>query len=116
MQGDLLPRLHLLQGTLDLLILNTLCTLCLKPRQSWGVSERIRQISCGVLQAQHGSLYPAVRWLARRGSYWATLGVSADNRRAKHYELTVAGPTQLKNASVSWRTRTSALRAILDEA
>ncbi|MDE0103835.1 MAG: helix-turn-helix transcriptional regulator [Bryobacterales bacterium] len=116
MQGDLLPRLDLVHGILERLILNTLCTLCLKHQQNWGVSERIRKFSCGVLQAQHGSLYPAVQWLARQGPYWATSGVPANNRRDKHYELRVAGPTQLKNSSVSWRTLTSALHAILDEA
>ena len=101
------------QGTLDLLILKTLK---LEPQHGWGISERIRQISDGVLQVQQGSLYPALHRLERRGWIRSTWGVSDNNRRAKYYELTPAGRRQLEDASASWRKLSDAVQIILDTA
>lgn len=101
------------QGTLDLLILKTLN---LEPQHGWGISERIRQISDEVLQVQQGSLYPALHRLERRGWIRATWGVSDNNRRAKYYELTPAGRSQLEDASASWQKLSAAVQVILDTA
>ena len=113
MKGDLLSGIDLPQGTLDLLILKTLN---LEPQHGWGISERIRQISHEVLHVQQGSLYPALHRLERRGWIRATWGVSDNNRRAKYYELTPAGRSQLEDASASWRKLSAAVQIILDTA
>src|SRR4051812_22835363 len=108
MMGD--QRIPLPQGTLDLLILKAIA---LNPQHGWAVSERIQQISSGVLQIQQGSLYPALHRLERRGwikSQWAT---SDNNRRAKYYELTKAGRKQLGTETDSWRRLAAAVAQVL---
>jgi transcriptional regulator len=104
-------RIDLPQGTLDLLILKAVQ---LEPRHGWAIAERIKQLSRDVLSVQQGSLYPALHRLERRGWIKARWGVSANNRRAKYYELTRAGRKQLDANSVSWRTLVSAVGGVLD--
>ena len=84
-------RVELPQGTLDLLILQTLV---LEPQHGWAISERVQQISSDVLRIQQGSLYPALHRLERRGWIKARWGTSENNRRAKYYELTKTGRRQ----------------------
>src|SRR6202023_2461487 len=97
-------RIDLPQGTLDLLILKTVA---LEPQHGWAISERIQQISSGVLQVQQGSLYPALHRLERRGWIKARWGTSENNRRAKYYCLTAAGRKQLDQDSNAWRKLTT---------
>ena len=105
-----MTRIDLPQGTLDLLILKTLA---LSPLHGWAISERIQQISNEVLRVQQGSLYPALHRLERRGWIKARWGTSENNRRAKYYELTRAGRTQLDTQQDSWRKLTAAIAQIL---
>ena len=105
-----MTRIDLPQGTLDLLILKTLA---LSPLHGWAISERIQQISNEVLRVQQGSLYPALHRLERRGWIKARWGTSENNRRAKYYELTRAGRTQLDTQQDSWRKLTVAIAQIL---
>src|SRR5260370_7605787 len=93
------PRLDLLQGTLDLLILRTLQA---GPMHGWAVSERIQQISQEVLKVNQGSLYPALHRLEHQGWVKAEWGVSELGRRARFYQLTVAGRKQLELESANW--------------
>jgi transcriptional regulator len=81
-------RMDLPQGTLDLLILKTLS---FAPQHGWAISERLQQISTGVVQVQQGSLYPALHRLERRGWIEAKWRPSDNNRRARFYDLTHAG-------------------------
>ena len=104
-------RIGLPQGTLDLLILKVLS---LEPQHGWAISERLQQISTGVVQVQQGSLYPALHRLERRGWIKAEWAASDNNRQAKYYELTRAGRSQLKADTASWRTLSSAIGDILD--
>jgi PadR family transcriptional regulator PadR len=104
-------RLDLLQGTLDLLILRTLR---LAPMHGWAISERIQQISQEVLQVNQGSLYPALHRLEHRGWIQAKWGVSELGRRARFYELTDAGRTQLDVESENWARLTAAIGRILE--
>lgn len=108
-----MARVDLPQGTLDLLVLRTLA---LEPQHGWGISERIRQISGDILQIRQGSLYPALHRLERRGWIQAKWGKSANNRRAKYYELTPTGRKQLEDESTSWRKLSTAVESILDMA
>jgi len=104
-------RLDLPQGTLDLLILKTLS---LEPQHGWAISERLDQISTGVVQVQQGSLYPALHRLERRGWIKARWAASDNNRNAKYYELTRTGRKQLEATATAWRTLSRTIGAILD--
>jgi PadR family transcriptional regulator, regulatory protein PadR len=106
-------RIDLPQGTLDLLILKTLA---LGPQHGWAISQRVQQISRDVLRIQEGSLYPALHRLERRGWLKARWGASENNRRAKYYELTVAGRKQLETEKSAWRKLTVAVAHILETA
>ena len=105
------PRLDLLQGTLDLLILRALQT---EPMHGWEISERIQQISQEVLQVNQGSLYPALHRLEHRGWIEAEWGVSELGRRARFYRLTAAGRKQLKLETDQWARLTAAIGRVLD--
>src|ERR1700689_668953 len=86
------PSTDLLQGTLDLLVLQTLA---LEPMHGWGVAQRIQQVSKEVLQIGQGSLYPALHRLEYKGWIQSDWGHSENNRRAKFYSLTRRGKKQL---------------------
>ncbi len=107
------PRMDLPQGTLDLLILKTLS---LEPQHGWAISERLQQISTGVVQVQQGSLYPALHRLERRGWIKARWAPSENNRNAKYYELTRTGRKQLEADAAAWRILSRTIARILDTA
>lgn len=104
-------RIDLPQGTLDLLILKVLS---LEPQHGWAISERLQQISTGVVHVQQGSLYPALHRLERRGWIKAHWAPSDNNRNAKYYELTSAGRRQLVADTAAWRTLARTIGHILD--
>jgi transcriptional regulator len=106
-------RVELPQGTLDLLILQTLA---LEPQHGWAISERVQQISSDVLRIQQGSLYPALHRLERRGWIKARWGVSENSRRAKYYELTKSGRRQLEVERDTWARLTAAMAQVLGTA
>ena len=110
---DSQARIDLPQGTLDLLILRTLSS---GPQHGWAISERVQQVSSDVLSIQQGSLYPALHRLERRGWIKAHWGTSDNNRRAKYYELTKTGNSQLEVETESWRRLTVAVAQVLEGA
>src|ERR1041385_7280242 len=99
-----------LQGTLDLLVLKAAS---LEPMHGWGISQRIQQISRGVLEVNQGSLYPALHRLENRGWLTAAWGTSDNTRRAKFYRLTTAGRRELAEQTSTWRRVRGAVEAIL---
>jgi PadR family transcriptional regulator PadR len=103
-------RLELPQGTLDLLILKALS---LGPQHGWAISERLQQVSRSSLQIPQGSLYPALHRLERRGWIAARWDASDNNRRAKFYELTRTGRTQLKAEAEEWRRLAGVVELVL---
>ena len=103
-------RIALLQGTLDLLILRTLV---FGPQHGQGIARAIQQTSDEVLLVDHGSLYPALQRLEAKGLIAATWGVSHNNRRARFYELTERGRTQLAHESHQWRRMVAAIARVL---
>jgi PadR family transcriptional regulator PadR len=103
-------RLDLPQGTLDLLILRALA---LEAQHGWAISERVQQISGGVLHIQQGSLYPALHRLERRSWIKARWGTSENNRRARYYELTRSGRQQLQVETAAWEKLTTAVAQVL---
>jgi transcriptional regulator len=100
----------MLQGTLDLLILQTLV---LGPAHGHTIAHAIERQSEEVLQVEHGSLYPALHRLEDRGwiaSFW---GTSENNRRARYYRLTPAGKKQLAIQTSRWDDIVRAVNRIL---
>lgn len=102
-----------LQGTLDLLVLKTLS---LTPMHGWGISQRIQQLSKGVLDVNQGSLYPALHRLERKGWIAAEWATTENNRRAKYYRLTATGRCALGEETESWRRFAGAVETILGTA
>jgi|SRR5213593_3857982 len=100
----------LLQGTLDLLVLKTLA---LEPMHGWGISQRIQQISEGVLCVNQGSLYPALHRLQLQGWITSEWGSSDNNRQARYYRLTRAGRKQLSEEAENWARLSQAVGRIL---
>ena len=100
----------LLQGTLDMLILKTLA---LEEMHGWGISQRIQQISQGVLSVNQGSLYPALYRLEEQGWISSEWGNSENNRQAKYYKLTRAGRKQLAEEAENWERLSAAINQIL---
>ncbi|MFI5233131.1 MAG: PadR family transcriptional regulator [Gemmatimonadales bacterium] len=99
-----------IRGTLELLVLKTLA---LEAMHGWGISQRIQQVSSGVLEVNQGSLYPALQRLELKGwidSDWRT---TENNRRAKYYRLTAQGRRALGTETASWRRYVSVVDVIL---
>ena len=103
-------RIALLQGTLDLLILRTLV---FGAEHGQGIARSIQRSSGEVLLVDHGSLYPALQRLERNGWIDAQWGKSANNRRARFYELTAAGRGQLTRETDQWQRLVSAMARVL---
>jgi PadR family transcriptional regulator, regulatory protein PadR len=93
-------RIDLLQGTLDLLILQVLQW---GPEHGHGVGQAIRMRSQEALQVEHGSLYPALHRLEKRGWLASEWKISEANRRARYYKLTAAGRRQLLEEQSRWK-------------
>jgi transcriptional regulator len=103
----------LVQGTLDLLILNILA---LEPMHGWAIAQRIRQMSGDVLQVQQGSLYPALHRLEQQGWIEAEWHDSDNRRRAKYYSLTRAGKTALARETANWERLSAAISLVVKSA
>jgi PadR family transcriptional regulator len=106
-------KADLLQGTLELLILRMLRS---GSMNGWDVMQRIQMLSDEVLSVTPGALYPALHRLEERELIAASWGPSDNNRRAKYYELTVAGRKQLEAERKSWELFSSAVTIILRDA
>jgi transcriptional regulator len=79
----------------------------------WGITQRIQQISDGVLVVNQGSLYPALLRLEQQGWIDAEWGVSENNRHAKYYKLTRTGRNQLSEETEYWKRLSAAIEQIL---
>ncbi len=101
---------QLLPGTLDLLILKAVS---LGPLHGYGILLRIGQISGQALLIEQGALYPALFRLVSQGLLAARWGTSDNNRRAKFYELTVAGRKRLREERRDWDRLASAIATAL---
>lgn len=102
--------LDLLQGTLDLLILQTLA-----PGRAHGhaIVHSIERRSEDVLQVGHGSLYPALQRLLKLGLISAEDGISENNRKARFYRLTAKGRKQLFAETTRWERLSAAIGRVL---
>ena len=103
-------RIELLQGTLDMLILQTLQW---GPQHGYGISQSIRGQSGEVLQVETGSLYPALHRLEKQGWVASQWKQTESNQRAKFYRLTLAGKRQLLSEQARWSRIVAAIAGIM---
>jgi PadR family transcriptional regulator, regulatory protein PadR len=106
-------RADLLQGTLDLLILQVVS---LGRLHGYAIAQRLNQISKAALQVQQGSLYPALHRLEKRGWLRAEWGVAESGREAKFYAITAAGRQRLNVERSEWRRLSQAIALVLQTA
>src|SRR4029079_15518010 len=106
-------KLDLMQGTLDMLILQTLV---LGPVHGHGIARAIERSSDDVLGVDHGSLYPALQRLLQEGWITAEWGTSTNHRRARFYSLTRAGRAHLRREASRWEKFTRAISQIMNPA
>jgi transcriptional regulator len=104
---------ELLQGTLDLLVMQTLV---IGPAHGHTIAHAIARQSEDVLQVEHGSLYPALHRLEDRGLIASFWGTSDNNRRARYYRLTPDGRAQLAEQTSRWDQMVRAVNRILKPA
>jgi transcriptional regulator len=96
-----------LQGTLDLLILNSLARL--GPLHGYAIAQRVLQATGGRLRIEEGSLYPALHRMTNAGWLQAEWGLTETNRRARLYTLTAAGRRQLAEEERRWKELAAAV-------
>ena len=106
-------KTDILQGTLDLMVLQTLATL--GPSHDYSIASRLEQVSGGALQLNMGTLYPALMRGEQRGFIRAEWDVTDNNRKARFYEITPAGRRQLANEKADWARMVSIMNAVLGE-
>src|SRR5260370_10906016 len=104
-------RIEVLQGTLDMLILQTLRW---GPQHGYGIGNAIRSGSGDVLQVETGSLYPALHRLEKQGLVKSEWGTSEHNQRAKFYQLTAAGRKHLTNQQSRWNQMSAAIASLIN--
>ncbi len=100
----------LLQGTLDMLILNALQV---ESMHGFGLSVRLRQMSKDFFQVEMGSLYPALCRLEAQGWIKAAWGISDNNRKARFYSITGSGRKQLRDETTRWEQLSSTINVML---
>jgi PadR family transcriptional regulator PadR len=111
MADESFDRVDLLQGTLDMLILRTLV---FGPAHGHQIAKHIQRTTEDVLQVEHGSLYPALHRLERKGWISSKWEMPKDrNREFKFYTLTAAGRKQLENEESRWKQMTSAIARVM---
>jgi PadR family transcriptional regulator, regulatory protein PadR len=106
-------KADVLQGTLDLMVLQTLSTL--GPLHGYAVAERLERVSNGALQLNMGTLYPGLVRLEQRGFIRAEWNRTENNRRARYYSITVAGRRRLETEKAEWTRMASIMQALLFE-
>ena len=106
-------RAEVLQGTLDIMILQTLAAL--GPSYGYAVAARIEQVSAGRVQLNMGTLYPGLMRLEQRGFIRGTWRMTENNRKARFYGLTPAGKKRLAIEKRQWESTVAIMQAMLAE-
>src|ERR1035438_2236675 len=104
-------RIELLQGTLDMLILQTLVW---GPLHGYAITHSIRGRSGEILQVETGSLYPALHRLEKQGWVTSQWKQTESNQRAKFYRLTASGKRQLASEQSRWSQLTAAIAGVMN--
>src|SRR5512132_2050315 len=104
-------KLDLLQGTLDLMVLQTLAAM--GAQHGYGIARRIEQASGDQVLLNQGTIYASLVRLQQRGRIKAEWGVSGNNRRAKYYSITKAGEKKLAAGTENWERITAVMGRVL---
>jgi PadR family transcriptional regulator len=104
-------KADVLQGTLDLMVLQTVATL--GPLHGYAIAARLEQVSGGALRLNMGTLYPGLMRLEQRGLVRATWGVTDTSRKARFYAITAAGRRRLATEKAEWDRMTSIMHTLL---
>jgi PadR family transcriptional regulator PadR len=105
-------KADVLQGTLDLMVLQTLDSL--GPVHGYSIAARLEQVSGGALQLNMGTLYPALMRLEQRGLIRGNWGTTDTNRKARFYALTAAGRRQLAKEKRAWEQMAGIIQTLLN--
>ncbi|HEX5430708.1 MAG TPA: PadR family transcriptional regulator [Bryobacteraceae bacterium] len=105
------PKLDLMQGTLDLMALQTLQAM--GPLHGYGLARRIEQLSGNEVLLNQGTIYASLVRLQQRGWISAAWGISENNRKAKFYSITKAGKRQVKAEKSYWERLSSVVGRVL---
>ena len=104
-------KADVLQGTLDLMVLQTLDSL--GPSHGYSIAARLEQVSAGALQLNMGTLYPALMRLEQRGLVRGAWRITDTNRKARFYALTAAGRRELVKEKQAWDRMAAIMHALL---
>src|SRR2546421_8895129 len=104
-------KLDLLQGTLDLMVLQTLATL--GPQHGYGIARRIEQVSGDAILLNQGTIYASLVRLQQRGWIAAEWGTSDNNRKAKFYSITKNGRKQFSENAANWQRLSDVMGRVL---
>jgi transcriptional regulator len=107
------PKLALVQGTLDLLVLGALAG---GPRHGYGIATVIEERTNGALDVEDAALYQSLHRLDRNGLVEAEWRPSENNRRARYYTLSPSGRRRLREEAATWRRYSRAVEAVLQGA
>ncbi|WP_263357220.1 PadR family transcriptional regulator [Acidicapsa ligni] len=105
------PKLDILQGTLDLMVLQTLSVM--GSQHGYGIARRIEQVSDDTILLNQGTIYAALVRLQHRGWIAAEWGISENNRKAKFYSITRAGKKQLLKDAAYWQRLSEVMGRVL---
>ena len=106
-------KAEVLQGTLDLMVLQTVAAL--GPLHGYAIAARVEQVSGGTLRLNMGTLYPGLMRLEQRGLVRATWRVTDTNRKARFYAITAAGRRRLATEKAAWDRMTTIMHTLLHE-
>jgi PadR family transcriptional regulator PadR len=102
-----------LQGTLDLMVLQTLATM--GPQHAYAIASRLQQVSRDLLNLNQGTLFPALVRLTQQGCIKGKWGKTESGREAKYYSITSAGEKMLTEETDRWRQLAGVMERLLDE-
>src|SRR2546427_4177976 len=106
-------KADVLQGTLDLMLLQTLATL--GPLHGYSIAARLEQVSGGALRINMGTLYPGLMRLEQRGLVRSEWSVTETSRKARFYTITAAGRRQLTAEKEEWDRMTTIIHTLLQD-
>ena len=106
-------KADVLQGTLDLMLLQTLATL--GPLHGYSIAARLEQVSGGALRINMGTLYPGLMRLEQRGLVRSEWSLTDTSRKARFYTITAAGRRQLTAEKAEWDRMTTIMHTLLQD-
>jgi transcriptional regulator len=113
MSSEEKPRIQVLQGTLDLIVLRTLASM--GPQHAYGIAARLQQVSEDLLNLNQGTLYPALVRLEQQAWIKGKWDTTENGREAKYYSITKAGTKALGEETQRWRQLAGLVEKLLGE-